>query len=252
MISLPIESKGTIMNIFILTGAGISADSGLQTFRDSEDGLWEGHRIEDVCVAGCFEDNTQGTIDFYDDRRRACDAHEPNAAHYAIAEYIAKTKNNVMLITQNVDNYHELAGANPIKMHGDLYKLVCTNCGHNFKVGKGFILGENYECEDCKFCNTTRPDIVFFGEDIHIDFTQVNKFLKGKVDFESLSYFISIGTSGNVYPAAGFGNAAHFNSTKVYINLTSEDATHIYTDKRIGRARDTVPAFFNELFEKHG
>lgn len=240
------------MNIFILTGAGISADSGLRTFRDSEDGLWEGHRIDEVCVAGCFEKNTQATIDFYDDRRRAADVHEPNDAHFAIAEYIKNTKNNVMLITQNVDNYHELAGANPIKMHGDLYKLVCTDCGHNFKVEKGFIVGKDYECTDCKSLNTTRPDIVFFGEDVNIDFVEVRKFLKGKFDGESLSYFISIGTSGNVYPAANFGDWAHFLSKKVYINLTDEGATHIYGDRRIGRAKDTVPVFFNELFDKHG
>ena len=240
------------MNIFILTGAGISADSGMQTFRDVNSGIWANHNLTDVCVAGAFEKNPVLVNNFYNMRRQESDSFEPNAAHYAIAEYQAKTKNNVVLVTQNIDNYHELAGSPVIKMHGDLYKMYCIKCGEYFRLTKGYVHDINEPCSFCGETKSIRPDVVFFGEDIEINETVLNKFLRKDENGERLSHFIAIGTSGNVYPAAGMVKKAHYHADKVYINLTEDHASHIFNVKRIGRAKDTVPEFFAELYEKHG
>ena len=243
------------MNIFILTGAGVSADSGVRTFRDAKTGIWGDDEILHVATKGAFEFDPERVSDFYNRRRAEVDACQPNAAHYAIAEYMAKTKNNVMLVTQNVDNYHELAagGMHGItKMHGDLYKMYCIKCGEYYRVTSGYQHDINQACSFCGETHTIRPDVVFFEEEIHLDSAKVNKFLRKDEDGERLAYFIAIGTSGLVYPAAGFAKRAHFHSEKVYINLTDHAASHIYTQRRIGRASETVPVFFKELFEKHG
>lgn len=247
-----IEHGECVMNIFILTGAGLSADSGLRTFRDNETGIWEGEKISEVCVAGCFEKNPDQVNAFYNKLREGVDTHVPNAAHHAISEYINKTNNKVMMVTQNIDNYHELTGSKPVKMHGDLYKMYCVKCGEYFHVDSGYIHDIDDACTFCGETKSIRPDVVFFGEGVHIDEGKTNKFLTKDENSERLSYFIAIGTSGNVYPAAGFAKKAHFHSNKVYINLTEDDKPHIFNQKRIGRAVDTVPKFFEELYDKHG
>ena len=243
------------MNIFILTGSGISADSGLKTFRDDETGIWAGEYLLHVCTLGAFEHNPSRVNDFYNKRREEVDAHKPNAAHYAIAEYMAKTENNVMLVTQNVDNYHEIAAGNPFsvfKMHGDLYRLFCIKCGDYFNVGKGYQHDIESECSNCGETKTIRPDVVFFGEQIQLDLPKVQKFLKKDADGNRLSHFISIGTSGVVYPAAEFVKQAHFNSKKVYINLDLKDVHHLYNEKVTGLAKDTVPDYFKKLYKEYG
>lgn len=242
------------MNIFILTGSGVSADSGLRTFRDEENGIWMGECIKDVACSDSFETNPELFNKFYNGLREAVDEHAPNPAHYAIADYINKTKNNVMLVTQNVDNYHEIAsgGKHKVrKMHGSLYKMVCVKCGNCYEVGSGYCHQMTSACEDCGEVGSIRTNIVCFGENVHYQ-EEINKFLYKDECGNRLDYFIAIGTSGVVYPAAGFVKRAHFNSTKVYINLDMKDASHIYKHKITGRAAETVPVFFEKLFNEHG
>lgn len=195
-------------HIFILTGAGISAESGLKTFRDSG-GLWEKHRIEDVATPEAFEADPEKVWRFYSERRCQLKSALANDAHIAISDF-QKVHPNVHLITQNVDTLHESAGSRDvIHMHGRLDTSVCTGCKR-----KTIGLNQTDGVPKCSVCGgMMRPDIVWFGEiPHHLDI--IEEFLS------TCALFIGIGTSGSVYPAAMFVNIAkHYGAKTVFINL---------------------------------
>jgi NAD-dependent deacetylase len=188
-------------NIVILTGAGISAESGIQTFR-ATDGLWENHRIEDVATPEGFRRDPGLVYQFYNERRRKLLDPKvlPNSAHLALAELEKNFSGNVSIITQNVDDLHERSGSkNLIHMHGELFKVRCKNTGMIFDHKSD--LDQETICSCCNKKNNLRPHIVWFNE---------MPLFMDKIEFE-LSYadlFIAVGTSGNVYPAAQFVSIA--------------------------------------------
>ena len=182
-------------SLFILTGAGISQESGIKTFRD-QDGLWNDHKIEDVATPQGFNKNPELVYEFYNQRRRELNAAiQPNKAHYSLKNLEKYIKINI--ITQNIDNLHEVAGSNQvIYMHGELNKARCIdNDNHVFTWIND--LTEKNKCSECG--SQMRPHIVWFGE-IPFKMNEIEKIA------ENSSLFISIGTSGEVYPAAGFVN----------------------------------------------
>jgi len=225
-------------NIVILTGAGISAESGLGTFRD-EGGLWAQHRIEDVATPEAFARNPRRVVDFYNTRRAQAHAAVPNAGHTALARLQADYDGNVLLITQNVDNLHEKAGsADVVHMHGALASALCAACGHRWDAPLNMEVGEV-----CPRCNTpaARPDIVWFGE-MPYHMARIEDVLS-KVDI-----FVAIGTSGNVYPAAGFVEmATHVGAQTVEMNLDPSQTVSLFDDTRPGKASVTVPLWVDEI-----
>ena len=240
-------------NIVILTGAGISAESGIQTFRAS-DGLWENHRVEDVATPEAFLRDPALVYKFYNDRRRSLlsDDIKPNAAHKALAELEAKwpKKNGggVTLITQNIDDLHERAGSqNLIHMHGELLKMFCRSCAaihgaeYTDKLDIKTDMDSKMICATCERTESMRPDIVWFGEMPY----QMDKC--GRV-LRDCDIFISIGTSGNVYPAAGFVQEAHFaGALTVEINLEPSVNAGAFSIGEYGKAGEKVPEFVNTL-----
>ena len=225
-------------NIVILTGAGISAESGLGTFRD-EGGLWAQHRIEDVATPEAFARNPSLVVDFYNTRR--AQAHEalPNAAHTALARLQAEHKGEVLLVTQNVDGLHEKAGSmDVVHMHGELASALCGSCHHRWTAPLKMKVGEV-----CPRCSkpTARPDIVWFGEmSYHMD--RIEDALS-KADM-----FAAIGTSGNVYPAAGFVQmATYVGALTVEMNLDPSETVALFEDTRPGKASVTVPLWVDDI-----
>ncbi len=218
------------MNIVILTGAGISAESGVRTFRAS-DGLWEDHRIEDVATPEGFERDPELVQRFYNQRRAQLKTVQPNAGHIALAELEKNWKHDFLLVTQNVDDLHERAGSKKlIHMHGELLSKRCMESGNV------------YACSEDLSGTDFRPHIVWFGE-MPLEMERIYDSL------EKADMFLSIGTSGNVYPAAGFVQAAKMAGAEtVEINL--EPTSSPYFDRRItGKAGETLPYFVKELLK---
>lgn len=186
-------------NLFILTGAGISAESGLKTFRDG-DGLWENHRLEDVATPEAFERNPFLVQRFYNERRAQLTQVAPNAAHFALAELERKWEGEFTLVTQNVDDLHERGGSKrPIHMHGELKKAICQESGREFDWEEDIIA--NAPCPCCEAIGALRPHIVWFGE-MPLFMDEIYRAV-ARCDI-----FLSIGTSGVVYPAAGLSMEA--------------------------------------------
>lgn len=227
--------------IVVLTGAGISAESGIRTFRD-QGGLWEDHRIEDVATPEGYHRDPGLVLRFYNDRRRQLLAQglAPNAGHEALARLEKEHRGEFFLVTQNVDNLHERAGTrNLVHMHGELLKMRCTHCSAVFPV-EGDITLEDV-CERCTRRGTLRPDIVWFGE-IPFEMDLIQSRLAG------CDLFISIGTSGNVYPAAGFVQIARLAGARtVELNLEPSLSRSHFQQQRYGKATEIVPAFVEEL-----
>lgn len=230
------------MNIVVLTGAGISKESGLNTFRD-EGGLWAGHKVEDVATPEAFARNPALVHEFYNQRRaQLFDANvKPNAGHIALAEFENSNKaNGFLLVTQNVDNLHEQAGSKSLlHMHGDLLTVRCTSCAqkHEWKI--------DHTTETiCGFCNTkgtTRPDIVWFGEMPYF----MDEIYKALL---ACDLFIAIGTSGHVYPAAGFVEMANAAGARtVEFNLDPTAMSHAFDEHIAGSASETLPKFLSDL-----
>ncbi len=223
--------------IVILTGAGVSAESGLQTFRAS-DGLWHEHRVEDVATPEAFARDPALVQDFYNMRRAQGATAEPNAAHHALARLQADYDGEVVLITQNVDALHEAAGAQVIHMHGQLDQALCAACGHRWAAPL-----EMQAQHPCPACNapTGRPDIVWFGEmPYHMD-DIINHLYDATL-------FAAIGTSGRVYPAAGFVRETKASGAwTVELNLDPSDVARDFDDHIIGPASKTVPAWVDSL-----
>lgn len=226
-----------IPSIVILTGAGISAESGLSTFR-SQNGLWEGHAIDEVATYEGYERNPMLVHQFYNDLRKKLQSPEikPNAAHIALAELEnAFGANNVLLVTQNIDNLHERAGSEHIlHMHGELLKI------RDEKTGQ--ILDWQSDV-DHKKEPTLRPHVVWFGE-MPLNMPKIYDALT------KANYFISIGTSGNVYPAAGFIDIARKSGSKtVELNLEPGLGENRFNKKIYGKATEVVPTFVAELLK---
>lgn len=223
--------------IVILTGAGISAESGLGTFRD-EGGVWTKYDLSEVATPEGFARDPAKVHDFYNARRKNAAGASPNAAHVAIARLQAKYAGEVILVTQNVDSLHEAAGAEAIHMHGRLDRAICAACNARWDAPP-----EMFATDACRVCGktATRPDIVWFGE--------VPKALHVIGDhLESADLFAAIGTSGQVYPAAGFvAEAKRAGARTVEINLERSDVASLFDEHRIGPASETVPAWVDML-----
>ncbi len=224
--------------IVILTGAGISAESGLGTFRDAG-GLWEQHRIEDVATPEGFARDPGLVQRFYNARREAAAGARPNAAHAALARLQRDYPGEVVLVTQNVDGLHE-AGGSPevIHMHGQLDQALCFRCGHRWTAPMEMQVGE--PCPACA-APAGRPDIVWFGE-MPYRMEEIYDHLAG------CTLFAAIGTSGQVYPAAGFVQEAdRHGAHTVELNLEPSVGVSAFGEARQGPATQTVPAWVEEL-----
>jgi NAD-dependent deacetylase len=228
-----------LRNIVILTGAGISAESGLATFR-AADGLWEGHRVEDVATPEAFRRNPTLVHEFYDARRARLGEVEPNAAHEALARLDAEWDGDLLLVTQNVDDLHERAGSKRLlHMHGELTKGWCLACDER-QPWSG-EMGEDASCKLCGENGRVRPDIVWFGE-MPYEMDHIEEKLR------NADLFVSIGTSGAVYPAAGFVQTARYCGARTLeMNLDPSLGSTFFDESRIGPAGKLVPEWVDEL-----
>ena len=227
-----------IRNIFILTGAGISAESGVATFR-GPDGLWEGHRVEDVATPEAFRRDPALVQKFYDARRARLAEVEPNAAHRALARLDAEWPGGLLIVTQNVDDLHQRGGAKRVlHMHGELRSAWCLDC--DARIRWEGELSSGPPCPECGAAKL-RPDIVWFGE-MPYRMDEIDAALM-KADL-----FVSIGTSGAVYPAAGYVQTARYLGTRTLeINLEPSQGSLFFAESRIGRAGEKVPAWVEEM-----
>ncbi|MEL7730388.1 NAD-dependent deacylase [Citromicrobium bathyomarinum] len=227
-----------IRNIVILTGAGISAESGIDTFRDAG-GLWEKHRIEDVATPEAFARNPALVQGFYDARRAALATVEPNAAHRSLARLEAEWPHELLLVTQNVDDLHERGGVQDVlHMHGELLSALCGACGARSRWD-----GPLSDAPACLACGAPalRPDVVWFGEMPY----QMRRIYDA---LARADLFVSIGTSGAVYPAAGFvQEAAASGARTLELNLERSEGSHWFDESRQGRAGELVPAWVDEV-----
>jgi NAD-dependent deacetylase len=225
-------------SIVILTGAGISAESGLATFR-GPGGLWEGHRVEDVCTPEALARDPTLVHRFYDLRRAALAEVAPNAAHAALARLDAEWAGELLIVTQNVDDLHERAGARRLlHMHGELTSALCAACG--VRVRWADPLPPGTACGACGEA-AMRPDIVFFGE-MPYQMERIEAALAG------CDLFVSIGTSGAVYPAAGFVQLAnHYGARTLELNLEPSGGSGWFDESRLGAASELVPAWVEEV-----
>lgn len=230
-------------SIVILTGAGISAESGIKTFRAS-DGLWENHRIEDVATPEAFIANPKLVHEFYNQRRQQLmsDSIQPNKAHFALAKLEKKFAGEFLLVTQNIDNLHEAAGSeNLIHMHGELLKMHCVKTGKVYPVAND--LSTEDRCACCQQVHQLRPHIVWFGE-MPLQMERIYQALS------ACDLFISIGTSGNVYPAAGFvAEAKRAGAHTVEINLEPSAVESVFAEKHYGKASKILPKYITELLK---
>ena len=225
-------------NIVILTGAGVSAESGIDTFR-SAGGLWEQHRVEDVATPEGFARDPDLVLRFYDMRREAIQTKQPNAAHEALARLEREFDGELLLVTQNVDDLHERAGArNVLHMHGTHLNAWCTACDTRTPW-----TGTLIERPPCPACGEAmlRPDVVWFGE---MPYRMEEIFAA----LARADLFVSIGTSGAVYPAAGFVRDAAANGARTLeLNLEPSQGTAWFDEARHGPATELVPTWVEEV-----
>ena len=231
--------------IVILTGAGISKESGLETFRD-EGGLWSQVRIEDVATPEAYERNPARVLEFYNKRRESMGsgAINPNPAHLALARLEKEWPGDVLIVTQNIDNLHEQAGSqNVLHMHGEILKARCAACEHILIWEASLCL--NSICETCGAKGLLRPHIVWFGE--------MPFFLNDiYAATERCQLFISIGTSGNVYPAAGLVRHVRMRGVAhtVELNLEASEGATEFAETHYGPASEIVPVYVENLLIK--
>ncbi len=225
--------------IVILTGAGISAESGVPTFRDAG-GLWEGHSVEEVATPAAFAKNPTLVHKFYNQRRADLALRAPNPAHLAITKLQRVFPGQVTLITQNVDDLHERAGSTQVlHMHGELTKIRCVSC-LNEATWLNSLTTET-ACPTCQATGVLRPHIVWFGE-IPFCMPEIQSAL------QDAEIFVAIGTSGQVYPAASFVDAARMNNAlTLEFNVQITPASIRFDETCTGPASVTVPAWVEQL-----
>ncbi len=234
-------------NIVVLTGSGISAESGVATFRDTG-GIWAKYDYREVATPEGFAADPALVHRFYNDRRRGLSSVAPNAAHFALGELEAglAARGSVMtLITQNVDDLHERAGSqNLLHMHGELSKSQCGACGDVRACGEDLSI--EIACPVCERAGALRPFVVWFGE--------MPRFMDAAMEaIASADLFVSIGTSGSVYPAAGFvTDARGAGVAAMELNLEPSENAHFFTDSRYGPATKIVPAWVREMLGESG
>ena len=235
-----------VRNIVILTGAGVSAESGIDTFRAGANGgpsLWEQHRVEDVATPEGFARDPDLVLRFYDMRRAAIQTKAPNAAHEALArldaEWPKDANHELLIVTQNVDDLHERAGAKRVlHMHGEHLNAWCTACD-----ARSRWTGPLIERPPCPRCGerALRPDVVWFGE-MPYEMDRIYEALRGA------DLFVSIGTSGAVYPAAGLvRNARDLGIATLELNLERSQGSAWFGETRLGPASVLVPAWVDEV-----
>jgi NAD-dependent deacetylase len=230
-------------SIVVLTGAGISVESGLPSFRGA-DGLWEGWRLEEVATPEAFARQPATVQRFYDQRRRQLlgAGIRPNPAHIALARLEQRWPGEVLVVTQNIDDLHERAGTRRlIHMHGELLRARCTACAA-LHACRHDLAGR--ACEACGRPHTLRPHVVWFGE-MPLELDAIYAALAG------CALFMAIGTSGQVYPAAGFVEEIrrHGRARTIELNLEPSAASSLFAEHRRGPASETVPRFVEELLD---
>ncbi len=226
-----------IRNIVILTGAGISAESGIDTFRDAG-GLWEQHQVEDVATPEGFARDPDLVLGFYDMRREALSQVEPNAAHQALARLDAEWSDELLIVTQNVDDLHERGGAKRVlHMHGELKSALCLSC--EMRSPWDAPMSNRPPCPVCQ-APSLRPDVVWFGEMPY----QMERIYAA---IREADLFVSIGTSGAVYPAAGFvRDARELGAQTLELNLERSEGSHWFDVSRQGPAGELVPTWVED------
>ncbi len=228
-------------SIVILTGAGVSKESGLATFRDA-DGVWAKYRIEDVATPEAFARDPARVLDFYNLRRRQAQGHniQPNAAHRALGDLEYFWPGDYLLVTQNIDDLHERGGSEKlVHMHGELGKSRCHHCGDI--LGALGDLDPAMACQACARPGGMRPHVVWFGE-MPLEMDRIYAAL-ARCDL-----FVSIGTSGNVYPAAGFvQQASAAGALTLELNLEKSEGAMLFDEARYGPATEIVTAFVDAL-----
>jgi NAD-dependent deacetylase len=226
-----------IRNIVILTGAGVSAESGLRTFR-AVDGLWEDHPVEDVATPAAFRRDPALVKRFYDERRANILAAQPNSAHAALARLDKQWPGELLIVTQNIDDLHERAGAvRVLHMHGEGLSAWCTECDARHRW-----IGTLLDDPPCPACGAAalRPDIVWFGE-------MPYRIEAIYAALAQADLFVSIGTSGAVYPAAGFVQEARRHGARTLeLNLERSQGSAWFDETRLGPASELVPSWVAE------
>ncbi len=241
-----------IRNIVLLTGAGVSAESGVPTFRTKggttywevyeDDLVPKYHRVEDVCTPEALAADPELVHRFYDLRRRALSGVLPNAAHEALARLDQAWPGELLIVTQNVDDLHERAGSTRmLHMHGALKSALCAACGGRFDWADDLSPGTS--CPACA-APRLRPDIVFFGEiPYHMD--------RIEAALAQADLFVSIGTSGAVYPAAGFVRmASAYGAATLELNLDRSEGSGWFDESRLGPAGQLVPQWVDEMLSR--
>ncbi len=231
-------------HVVVLTGAGISAESGIKTFRTAE-GLWENHHIEEVASPEGFARDPLLVQQFYNERRRQLQSTEviPNPAHFALAKLESFLQDHFLLVTQNVDNLHERAGSQRlIHMHGELLKARCVKSHQVYACLEDLTVDSHCRC--CSPSRSLRPHIVWFGE-VPLEIERIYQKLS------TADLFLSIGTSGNVYPAAGFVEVAkNSGAHTVELNLDPMNGTSLFQESHLGPAGTIVPQYVDQLLKK--
>jgi NAD-dependent deacetylase len=225
--------------IVILTGAGVSAESGLGTFRD-RGGLWTRFDLDEVATPEGYARDPAKVLDFYNMRRRNCREARPNAAHAAIARLGRAWPGRLSVVTQNIDDLHERAGsAGVIHMHGRIMAALCAACGHRWDWEGDMGLADT--CPECETLGAVRPDVVWFGE-VPYHLEEIRERLA------ACDLFVAIGTSGTVYPAAGFvAEARQRGARTLEINLEPSETAGLFDERILGPASETVPAWVARL-----
>lgn len=225
--------------IIVLTGAGVSAESGLSTFRDA-DGIWAKVRIEDVATPQAYARDPDRVLEFYNMRRRGARAAEPNAAHRALARLEREAPGEVLLVTQNIDDLHDRAGSETlIHMHGEIMRALCAACGHRWPWEADMTRAD--VCPRCRRTGVVRPDVVWFGETPY----QMERIYAA---VSTCEIFVSIGTSGAVYPAAGLSMEARASGARTLeLNLEPSETVTAFEEARHGPASRLVPAWVDEV-----
>lgn len=236
---MALPELNAVERIVILTGAGVSAESGLKTFRDAG-GLWENHDPMEIATPEAFQRDPGLVYRFYNARRLQLDDAEPNAAHRAIGRLQREFPGDVFLVTQNVDDLHERGGSTQVcHMHGELRSAWCRACGGRYPTTTAFDASNR--CERCGAAGELRPDIVWFGE---------MPYQMGRIErrLTECELFIAVGTSGTVYPAAGFVQQARAaGAHTIEVNRERSDVAGLFHQHRVGLAGETLSALVEEL-----